>query len=502
MLASVRLRYFWKDMTHDIAEFCKGCIMCQIFKTSTTGKSEVGTPRAVLRPNSCWQIDVCSGFPPVKGQTSFLNIVDIYTGYCIPVCLKGETSEDIARAVENFLIKPFGPPLEISADNAANLNGPAMKKLLKFYNISFRQTVPYSPESHSNVEISNRYVTELIRIFSDQFQCTWPNALTMSALVLNSVPRPQLKGHSPHYLMFLTEPLGQNLLAPVNENNLDIDTYVATSLNDRNFIKLVREFLLKQREIQNKGKNRKLQSFPKGTIVYVRDMRPGAHKKFKPVYFKLPQMVVSEYRCTVYTKDFLGRLKKHSKNNLKKASPRSAKLFADLPADIKMILGEEFGPEKWTEYAESGIVPNYLENISFEEDNERVTRGSLPKDSHLLVTPPLEVTEETLPVPEIDTEEDTLPFGEIENSETLAQLRNLHENVALTDTNIRLSDVPILHANLPTIVNQPVEQNFVPTPVPTTATAPIDPAGINVDNILPSGTRRQRNVRFNLPTSN
>ena len=248
MLASVKLRYFWKTMTHDIAEFCKGCIMCQIFKSSTTGKSEIGTPRTVLRPNSCWQIDVCSGFPPVKGQTSFLNMVDIYTGYVVPVCLKGETSEDIARAVENFLIKPFGPPMEISADNAANLNGPAMKKLLKFYNIKFRQTVAYSPESHSNVEISNRYVTELIRIFSDQFQCTWPNALTMSALVLNSVPRPQLKGHSPHYLMFLTEPLGRNSLNPIQEENLDIDHYVASSLNDRNFLRLVREFLLRRRE--------------------------------------------------------------------------------------------------------------------------------------------------------------------------------------------------------------------------------------------------------------
>jgi len=81
MLASVRLRYFWKDMTHDIAEFCKGCIMCQIFKTSTTGKTEVGTPRAVLRPNSCWQIDVCSGFPPVKGQTSCKR-TNIFLEHC------------------------------------------------------------------------------------------------------------------------------------------------------------------------------------------------------------------------------------------------------------------------------------------------------------------------------------------------------------------------------------------------------------------------------------
>ena len=128
--------------------------------------------------------------------------------------------------------------------------------------------------------------------------------------------------------MFLTEPLGRNSLNPIQEDNLDIDHYVASSLNDRNFLRLVREFLLRRRETQNKGKKRVYQSFPKGTIVYVKDMRPGAHKKFKPVYHKLPQMVISEYRCTVYTKDFLGRVKKQSKNNLKRAGSRSARLLS------------------------------------------------------------------------------------------------------------------------------------------------------------------------------
>jgi hypothetical protein len=54
-------------------------------------------------------------------------MIDLYTGFVIPVPLKGETTVDIARIVENNLIKVFGPPSEISSDNAANLGGPAMK---------------------------------------------------------------------------------------------------------------------------------------------------------------------------------------------------------------------------------------------------------------------------------------------------------------------------------------------------------------------------------------
>jgi transposase InsO family protein len=128
----------------------------------------------VLEPGQAWQIDVCSGLVGVKGSKSFLNIIDMYSGFALPVALKSETSEEIAKILENHLIKSFGPPKEISSDNAANLQGPEIKKFCKFYNISYRTTVPYSPTSHALVEISNRYITQLLRIFSDQFQANWP----------------------------------------------------------------------------------------------------------------------------------------------------------------------------------------------------------------------------------------------------------------------------------------------------------------------------------------
>ncbi|MFN9906169.1 MAG: transposase family protein, partial [bacterium] len=106
----------------------------------------------------------------VNGQKSFLTMIDMYTGFVIAVPLKSETTPEIAKIVENYLIKIFGPPSEISSDNAANLTGPAIKKLCAFYNIKYRNTVPYSPTSHALVEIANRYIVQLMRIFSDQFQ--------------------------------------------------------------------------------------------------------------------------------------------------------------------------------------------------------------------------------------------------------------------------------------------------------------------------------------------
>jgi hypothetical protein len=175
-------------------------------------------------------------------------MIDLYTGFVIPVPLKGETTVDIARIVENNLIKVFGPPTEISSDNAANLSGPAMKKLCTFYNIRYRNTVPYSPTSHALVEIANRYIVQLLRIFSDQFQSQWPDVICLAVLIYNSVPRPQLMGDSPYFLMFQKEPFANNEFLNINENNLDLDDYLKRSINDRNYVRLLRERLLKIRE--------------------------------------------------------------------------------------------------------------------------------------------------------------------------------------------------------------------------------------------------------------
>ncbi len=123
LLSLIQLNFTWKGMLNDITEFCKGCVLCSIFKSSTLGPNEVGTPRIVTEPAKYWQIDVCSGLVSVKGSKSFLTMIDLYTGFVVPVQLKTETSEEIAKVIEENLIKVFGPPREISSDNAANLTG-------------------------------------------------------------------------------------------------------------------------------------------------------------------------------------------------------------------------------------------------------------------------------------------------------------------------------------------------------------------------------------------
>jgi hypothetical protein len=119
----------------------------------------------------------------------------------------------------------------------------------------------------------------------------------------------------------------------------------------------------KIRNQRNKQVKRTYHSYPPGTMILVRDNRPRAQRKMYPLYFKCPERVVSEYKCTVFSINFLGQVSKHSKNNIKLASLRSVRLFQELPDDIKLVLGEPFDAEKFSEIVRDKRVPEYLHGV-------------------------------------------------------------------------------------------------------------------------------------------
>ena len=154
----------------------------------------------------CGKWTFCQALGGVRGYSSFILFIDVFSGYIVPVPLKNENSSTIENILEENILKIFGIPETISSDNARNLNGPEIQRILQFYGIKRHLTMPYSPESHGLVEKSNRYLVERTKILADQYNSTWLDVLTIAALMVNTIPRVQLKNHSPYFLMFLNEP--------------------------------------------------------------------------------------------------------------------------------------------------------------------------------------------------------------------------------------------------------------------------------------------------------
>jgi hypothetical protein len=234
----------------------------------------------------------------------------------------------------------------------------------------------------------------------------------------------------------------------------------------------------------------------------------------KQIYFKLPQKVVNEYRCTVYASDIFRRIRKHSKNNIKLLSPRAAELFSKLPDPIKIILGDELDEEKWNAIRDSGIVPAYLADIEISNELGRMLRGQIPKDSHLTMTAPPQNLGNNTDGTEDEGDEDDL-IEVLVSDETLTKLNELHDKNKLNDSNLTLKDVPKEFEKLAAEEPGPARRQGDPVyqlmdeldedeepedDQPEVAAASEDPAGINIANILPVGSRQR--VRFNIPQLN
>jgi hypothetical protein len=293
--------------------------------------------------------------------------------------------------------------------------------------------------------------------------------------------------------MYLREPFGDNGVE--NEKFFDIEEFVKRSINDRNFARLFREYLLKFREERNKKKASTSLNFPVGTFVYVKDLRPKIHKKLKPVYFKIPQRVITEYKGVVYSKDFLGKIHRHSKNNLRKANKLSLALFGKLPDDIKLALGGEFTEKTWNEIQTNEKVSEYLKDTELQHEPQIVTRQRLAKDTHALEQegPGQNDTETAL--------EDTTLINDLEETEVLEHLKALHEKTLLTEPEISLRDVNRLYRDSIGDENPTLIANELPD-LEENVEKEVQPANKNFahvhpDNILPEGTKRH--VRFNLP---
>ena len=428
----IRLSFYWKNMLDDVKTFSKGCILCATFKHDNKGKGEIGTPRVISGPRKCWQMDIVSGLPPTRGYKSYLNFVDLYTGYTIPVPMKSETSDAVAIVIENTIIKAFGVPDEISCDNASNLGGPAVRKLLDFYNIQLRRTVPYSPTSHSLVESQNKQITKLMAIFSDQFQTSWVDAITLASLMVNSVPKPILGNHSPSFAMFGTEPFDKVKLSTA----FGVEEHVEKMVNNRNFIRLLYELMVAQRIKNNAAVSGKYKSVPEGTLVYVRDHSIKQCPKVKPLFEKVPKKVIKEYRCVVYLEDLAGRECKVSKEHVKIAGDRTLQLFGNLPVDVKLVLGEPMDRLIWDELKNKGPIPEYLNDIALSVTEPRQLRGALPTDSHLVEKPlPMTGLDEQDEEDEVDIDDDFL-FDDV----LVERLNDMHSNNQLTN-DTSLSDL-------------------------------------------------------------
>ena len=347
-------RFYWPNIRYavdptlerdckDCSDFVKGCHMCAIFRAQKNPETKLGnTSDYIPRIKAyCWSIDILEGFPtfgPYNGQV--LAVAEHYTHFRILKPLKKSKATEIANILED-VITTFAPSLFISDRGTNLLMSQQVKDLFAKYQIKGHVTVPYSGKSHGMIEALHKSVSALIRICVEEQQtANWPSLLPYIQLTLNQKKLCYFDNYSPFELMFGMEPVRNRHDTP-KESELfqSPDDTMAAWQQTNKAIQATIEKHFNKLQKQYNALTLRPRSFPVGSFVYLRDLRPNVpKKKIKARYFQQPLLVMDERPQTLMVKTFDGRLLKIHKDHCKQAHPRGERAFGSLPTRVKMSL--------------------------------------------------------------------------------------------------------------------------------------------------------------------
>ena len=162
--ATIKQRFYWKNMIDTIENMCKSCTHCQHIKRVTEGK--VATQKIICsKPFEMVAMDIVGPLPITSnGNRYILTIMDYFTRYVHAIPLKRITAGTVAKAIiDNWILK-YGTPDAILSDNGTQFKNRVLEKIYQILNIKQKFATPYHPQTNGMIERFHRFMKERLSI--------------------------------------------------------------------------------------------------------------------------------------------------------------------------------------------------------------------------------------------------------------------------------------------------------------------------------------------------
>ena len=361
LLRMIQTDFFIPQLEALASAFTRNCHLCVQHKASTGPKTPFGHILLPSRKIRHWMMDFVVGLPPSNGFDSYWSAIDLFSGFRLAVPVSSTiTAKKTVDLVHKHILMHYGIPEALSSDRGPQLLvSNEFKAFTSFYGIKTHVSAAYSPQSHGIVEISNRQISELLRILSDQHSVPWPQLLAYAVHSLNARPYFRLAGLSPFEILFGTKarPLAEILDLTSQPPSLVDNAAVFAALNDRLLGILQTAERDKIHAARAKRPHARRRAFQPNDLVLLRDHRKLDHKKFKPRYHPAPMLVLQDFGESILIQNHLGQTDLVSKSHARSCPSRSAELFGRLPPIVRGGLGFSLDPPVYAEFIKSGTLP-------------------------------------------------------------------------------------------------------------------------------------------------
>ena len=165
---------YWVGMKQDIANWIKGCRLCQ------GRKRPLRTPRAALvldtvnYPLERVALDIMGPLPlSERGSKHILVLIDYFTRWAEAYPIPDQEAKTVASAILYNFIARFGIPRSLHSDQGANFESHLFAELCKKLGIRKTRTTPYMPSSDGMVERFNQTLAQMLTSYVKANQKDW-----------------------------------------------------------------------------------------------------------------------------------------------------------------------------------------------------------------------------------------------------------------------------------------------------------------------------------------
>src|SRR6266478_5582122 len=181
----------WTGMRQWIADYVKGCAICQQNKILTHRKKTplycITTKEGTL-PFQQIAMDLITGLPQQRGYNTILTIVDhgCSRGAIFLPCTDTITGPGIAQLYLTHVYRWFGLPSRMISDRDPRFTSHFGKALTTKLGISHNLSTAFHPQTDRLSERKNQWVEQYLQLVTSMDPKSWTNWLTLATTVHNN----------------------------------------------------------------------------------------------------------------------------------------------------------------------------------------------------------------------------------------------------------------------------------------------------------------------------
>lgn len=203
LIAKLKERYIWKNLSKDVARAVKNCTKCIQNKVRSATREPM---KLTPTPQSSFDIVIIDTIGPLQksdsGNQYAVTMICDLTKYLVTAPIPDKSAKSVARAIFEKLILIYGPMKSLRSDKGTEYENSVLAELSHLMNIEQKITTAYHHQSVGSIERNHRTFNEYIRSFVENMS-TWDTYLRYFTFLYNITKSSCFKNrYSPYELVF------------------------------------------------------------------------------------------------------------------------------------------------------------------------------------------------------------------------------------------------------------------------------------------------------------